>query len=370
MRERYTVQAQVSKSTRQRYDIFIQSGFTKPSGPHPDAQVVARGDDMTRACHRLRERLMPASLLVTLVLMLGISRPGAAQTVSRPFADLGRYLDPGDTVFVTGRETGETRGRLVRVSPNAVVVIVEGQEREFPSTEIGWIEKRGDSVWNGVLIGAFVLGLPFAGGAGASCSPNCGAAVTGAALGGAAIGAGVGALIDSLHQGRTQLYGTRPESAHSFHRQGPVETVPELWSRLRPGDTVSVRETKGEEVVGTFARTSESSITVVVEGRPREIPANAVRRVQRRGSQLGRGLLLGPPIGAAIFVSSALAGGASPGEVVFSAAGGALGGLVWGAIVGRLLPQRRVVFTGTAPAVRVTPVLAPGRSGAMLSVQF
>jgi hypothetical protein len=80
----------------------------------------------------------------------------------------------------------------------------------------------------------------------------------------------------------------------------PVSTLSELSLRVEPGEEVSVRTTSGEEVVGRFSGSSASSLTVAVEGRAREIPADDVERVVlRRGrNRFVRGLLIGAPLGA------------------------------------------------------------------------
>jgi hypothetical protein len=75
--------------------------------------------------------------LCALVLVVGVGRPGAAQMVTRPFADLGDHLGSVDTVLVSVRESDETRGGLVRVSAASVAVAVDSLERATPSTPPG-----------------------------------------------------------------------------------------------------------------------------------------------------------------------------------------------------------------------------------------
>jgi hypothetical protein len=307
-------------------------------------------------------------ILSSVILILVTWGSVEAQTAPGAFAELGQRVKPGDTIFVTGRDSAETRGRLVRLSPTSLVMAIGGQEREIPSTEIGWIERRGDAVWDGALLGAFALGLSFAGGAGASCSPDCAKVVPTAALYGAAAGAVLGAGIDSLHPGRTVVYGTRPSVARSQLRERPpVTSLGDLFSRVRRGDTVYVRETSGQEIQGHFSRSSVSSLTIVVDGQLRDIPSDGVQQIRRRTSQFGRGLLVGPAIGAVI-------GALSPAQYqtrTASAVSGAFVGALVGGVVGGLLPHRSVVYQpGAQPAVIVMPVLAPGRSGVGLSVRF
>lgn len=76
------------------------------------------------------------SILFFLVLALGTWRSAEAQRAA--FAEVSQRFRPGATVFATGRDSAETRGRLVRVSSPSIVMNVDGQEREILWTEIGW----------------------------------------------------------------------------------------------------------------------------------------------------------------------------------------------------------------------------------------
>jgi hypothetical protein len=108
------------------------------------------------------------------------------------------------------RQNGEMRGKLVRLSPTSLAILANGQEREILSTGIASIEKRGDPLWNGALIGAVsMLPMPLVGWAtvGPGTHPRRDVAIVGAAV---AVGAGVGALIDWLRQDRKLVYGTPP----------------------------------------------------------------------------------------------------------------------------------------------------------------
>src|SRR6185503_12022983 len=130
--------------------------------------------------------------VLTVVAVL-VSIPAAAQNA-------------GDTIFVTDRNGIQTDGVLLRTAPEGLTLLVDGQERLFPTAGIGRVEKR-DSRWNGMLIGAVPAALVGMMGAGASCSPHCGRDVPLAALINGAIGAGIGALIDSQIDGYSSVAG-------------------------------------------------------------------------------------------------------------------------------------------------------------------
>jgi hypothetical protein len=116
----------------------------------------------------------------------------------------------GTRPLLSRRRRREREGKLVSLSPTSLAILVNGYEREVFSTVIGSIEKRGDPLWNGALIGEVsMLPLPLVGWAtvGPGTHPARDVAISGAAI---ALGAGIGALIDSLRQGRTLVYGTPP----------------------------------------------------------------------------------------------------------------------------------------------------------------
>lgn len=146
---------------------------------------------------------------VALVVCVGV-RPIAAQQAT---SDVWPGLRPSElqTVYVTDTSGRETTGKLLRIDPDALVLLANGAERTFPMAEVRRIQKR-DSLRNGVLIGAVVGGvLGVLSGGLADCPGDhpgngCGAfrvAVVGISAG---VYAGLGAGIDALIRGRTTLY--------------------------------------------------------------------------------------------------------------------------------------------------------------------
>jgi hypothetical protein len=130
------------------------------------------------------------------------------------FEDLWTKVKSGDTVYVLDANARETTGTFERVSATSMLLMIDGQIREIPLSDIRQIARRGDSLWNGALIGATFGGVV---GAVASanlhgenqCSdPNC---VTGGervavALVSAGVYGAIGAGIDALIHGRTVVY--------------------------------------------------------------------------------------------------------------------------------------------------------------------
>jgi len=177
-----------------------------------------------RRCFLKGEASMRTTALVLSLLVMGFSS-ASAQQAEPSLTDAGKHLKMGDRIFVSDGQGHETAGLFAKLSDSSVSVLVNGQLEEISVADIREIEKRGDSLLNGFLIGAAIgAGLEVA--AYASCDDavsdclNPGAA---AAVGGGVFGA-VGALIDHFIKGRTPVFrvkqtavGIRPAIAVRQH---------------------------------------------------------------------------------------------------------------------------------------------------------
>ena len=150
-----------------------------------------------------------ARIAVAAGLMLVTAMPVTAQD---RFVHVQYALRPGDTVFVVDDTGTETRGKVARIEPSALRLIVDGYERDWGAAAVERLERRGDSLKNGAIAGLWtggIFGLLFAiaavdgagGGAAVTLVPSGGqiAGVFGAFMG---LGAGIGAGIDALVPGR------------------------------------------------------------------------------------------------------------------------------------------------------------------------
>jgi hypothetical protein len=240
--------------------------------------------------------------LIAIAIVLAGSVSALAQPSEADYSKLSRRVDEGDTVFVTTRTEGLIEGRLVRLAPEAIIVASEQGERTVAFSDVGWIEKRGDPVWNGGLIGAGILGFGMMGGAGASCSPDCATQVPQATAVGVAVGAAIGALVDWMIPGRTLLSGQRPRARPPSHSASPEgrTSLASLSNQVSPGDKISVHTIEGADTTGRFARASDASVTVDLGEALQDIPANKVTAVRRYrgGTHLKKALLIGIPLGA------------------------------------------------------------------------
>ena len=145
--------------------------------------------------------------------LVGCAACGARQPV-RVFGELPSRLDPGHTVFVIDDTGAETRGSVVTLSRDAIVLSTSAGTRSFDAARIRQIQRYGDSLWNGALIGAAVAvpGVMIGDPPYRACphDPSARCASTGAAIAQRAVGVAVmgaiGAGIDALMRSRQQVY--------------------------------------------------------------------------------------------------------------------------------------------------------------------
>ena len=168
-------------------------------------------------------RVVAAVIMAT---ALCSASPASAQAI---------HLNAGDHLFRLDSTGGKAAGVVRSIDASAVTVVVDGRTQQWTLAETVELWRDGDSLRNGVIIGALAgFGPGILGGAAlATIAEDNDSAqymvVTGAL--GAAAGAGIGALIDSLHRGRTLVYSqSRPK----------VVVSPQL-SRDTRGGQIAVR---------------------------------------------------------------------------------------------------------------------------------
>lgn len=153
---------------------------------------------------------MKRLVMVTLALLV----PAAAHAQEVAAVHPGVKIDALPTAYVLDDKGVETRGRLLKLNGDAVVLLVDGAERRFDMARVRRIDKRGDSLKNGavagavagVLMGSLSMWLADCPGRDNSCA---GAKVAGITLS-TAFYTVVGTGIDAMVQGRTNLYQAPP----------------------------------------------------------------------------------------------------------------------------------------------------------------
>lgn len=152
-------------------------------------------------------RLLDTSL-IALVFGCMFAAPAGAQ----PAVDGWPGLDTSklQTMFVTDTSGTVTTGKLLRIDPESLALLVNEQERRLDRERVLRIQKR-DSVRNGVLIGAAVgvaLGLVAAGISDCPGEPagHCPGFRATAFVMSTAIYTAMGVGIDLMVPGRTTIY--------------------------------------------------------------------------------------------------------------------------------------------------------------------
>ena len=167
---------------------------------------------------------LPSALGPTLVVTCGIvTSAGCASTVQlgpiiqaeRPraptgdFSSISSLVRKGDVLTITDVASRETRGRLFDLGADSLT-LADGQSRRvFHASDIAQIQRRGDSIINGTLLGAGIAGLLGVLSTTLAESEQCEGSYPGcdsAVVLGIFLGAMVGAGVDAAIRGRTTVY--------------------------------------------------------------------------------------------------------------------------------------------------------------------
>lgn len=117
----------------------------------------------------------------------------------------------GGEVRVTGPDGQRTVGLFRGVDADTLRLLVVDQEVVVPRESIVKLERRGDSLWNGFLIGAAVGLVPAVVLAGEVEAG--GGNVAAAIVAGVSVYGLIGAGIDAMHTGWTTVYEATPQPA-------------------------------------------------------------------------------------------------------------------------------------------------------------
>ncbi len=114
-------------------------------------------------------------------------------------------------VYVLDRTGEETKGRLVSLTGSAVVLQMDSATRSFNLTDVVRVDRQGDSLKNGAVIGAViggVVGILTAAGLADCPSPqsSCPGARVAMPIISIGVWSAIGAGIDALIPGRTLLW--------------------------------------------------------------------------------------------------------------------------------------------------------------------
>lgn len=312
------------------------------------------------------------TVLALALLVSGAHASEAGQAAPAPtFEQLPRKIRPGDAVFVIDRTGRETIGTVKTLSGDAIVVTNTFEDRQVLANQLGRVERPGDSVWNGFFTGVAV-GAPFwILGSSFSCGDRDGA---GCHVGIAAIVAsefgGLGALADYLNKGRTTLYTTASPT------RGPVHAGGELWTRIKGGDTIFLRDKSGADTTVIFESSTDTTLGVLVNGQHRDVAMSDVSSIARRGDSVWNGAIVGAALGSLYAIpgcSGRYCDYTVGDHILAGMIGASFYGLV-GAGIDAIRTGKTTVYTPGARTtdmhLAVAPILSTNRKGLAVRLTF
>ena len=168
--------------------------------------------------------MMKAIGVTTLAALLFV--PAAAHAQEPLGGWRGLNLSSLATIYVTDEAGRQTEGKLLGLEPQALVMLVNGVEQRFDAARVRRIDRRGDSLKNGALIGAgagVVFGLLAA--LGSDCPEDFGGSCPGTRATFFALSTiaytGLGAGVDAMIVGRTRMFETGRSTAVVRNVSGP-----------------------------------------------------------------------------------------------------------------------------------------------------
>jgi hypothetical protein len=143
--------------------------------------------------------------------------PPACTVPAAPLVDVPAGIDlleQGDELRITRRDARETFGILQSVSSSSMTIATENGSQEVPLDLVRRVKRRGDRLWDGMVIGA-AFGAAISAATFVPCDSQaswgpCGENFTtsraGDALAGAAVFGLIGLGIDAAHRGWSTVY--------------------------------------------------------------------------------------------------------------------------------------------------------------------
>jgi hypothetical protein len=160
-----------------------------------------------------------------------------AQEVASSLDQLAVLVKPGDTITVVDVSGREIKGRIGKLSRDALILVTSAGPRQLGEVDVATIsQRRGDSLKNGAIIGAVAGTAYFVTAAALLAGSDDGEVIIPTAIAGgvlfAGLGAAAGAGIDALISRRQVIYqkpagrsrvGVSPVFGHG--RRGAVVAV-------------------------------------------------------------------------------------------------------------------------------------------------
>ena len=283
----------------------------------------------------------------------------SGQSVSS-FEHLALRINLGDELQVEDQSGVRTRGRVVRLTRDELVLQTDGIEKHFTSGTVREVGVRGHSLRKSALIGAGVFAVL---GAAATCAHEGGGDCVGlgavrAAPIGAGVGLGLGAVFSKMKSiYRAPLGGAVPQPlTASGGRPSLLENLG-LWVNL--GDQLEIEDQSGVKTIGRLTGLTPNEIVIHTFAGDRRFTRGTVRQIALRDRPLRTSVLIGAGVGAAAGAVAACIGPdrseCVDGPIMLGALGAGAG-----LAVGALIHRTTIVYPEASKATRISawPVIA------------
>lgn len=173
-------------------------------------------------------------------ILISVATNSEAQSYDTSTVQFGSRLSQGDRLMVIDTDHRVSSGVFHRVSGSSLRMLEDGVFKDIAVEQIAEVRKRGDSPWNGFLIGA-ALGAAIGFGTFEECQPVPPAAVCGGNLTtnrgmetavAAALFGSIGLTVDLLTQRSTTVYRATEPPAKRRVSVRVTATTSEVGGRL------------------------------------------------------------------------------------------------------------------------------------------
>jgi hypothetical protein len=327
-------------------------------------------------------------MIKPLHLALLFSLVAGAEALAQPAPRQAGFggLIGGRTITVVDESGRQTKGRVLRFTPDQLTLSVQGSEVSFDRQNVTAVYEHGNSVKKGMIIG--LLSGPALGFA-ALVTEGGDPYLLPATVLFSAMGFAVGTAIDALIPGRRLVYASSKRATDS--RRAPD------FSSLAARHPVIVADDSGAETNGQLVRFTAEELTVRVNGQERTFARERVAAIFERGDSVKNGMRNGFLTGAALGVIPAIRKtqcGREPMGIGFITVPsyyspcttgerltqglreGMMAGLLGmgiGAGIDALIPGRRLLYDRQrtpAASISIAPQVMPARIGLLTSVSW
>jgi hypothetical protein len=309
----------------------------------------------------------PREIVISLFALISFTAiPGSAQP-PQFFDELALRVNLDDQLWVHDASGATIKGRLTRVTRDAITILTDTGEKRFTSDAVRAVDVGGHSLGKSAVIGAVAFAM--LGVVAATRHRNTGASPPGAA----AIGAGLGATIGSVVPTRRTIFRASASDTSVLPVRNAEGAEPDLFDALAPrinlDDRIRVQDQSGVRTTGRLSRLTADGIAIQTDAGEKRFTADALREVAVRRSPVRLLTLIGAGAGiaaGALTECRAELHPECPDALVILGGLGAGGG----ALTGALIQRTTTVYARQGKMAVVVPAIGRDTVGVQTGVYW